>query len=345
MKAPTRSAAEKGKLREEFWTSVTVVPAAMCVIRLWVEAGGELQITLALVSQVGPLNLAAAMFASVTSAVTTLALVALVLGRILNVTDGRDTHWLARVAAAARPWAIATLFVFAFLSWQLLYLPMLLPIAVAIRQRPLWRLFGDGPRGWGYLVLFLAGYAGLLGPTAYYATRHDEWLVTLLLAVPLAGAFLINGPLPRSLGGLVGVTATIALLAVSGYLMYSASRIPILPSVIITAGDTDHPEYLRASLVEINDVFVVILQEGGSLRYLDAETVRSATLCQTPEQMPTYTARIWGYHVEDSVLGAIGRERRPRSHVDPLCRVVGVTADAADDTDGRPHAYPGGRIR
>lgn len=321
---PAGNSTAEGRRREEFWTAVTLVPAAMCVIRLWVEAGGELQITLALVSQVGPLNLAAAMFASVTGAVTTLALVGLVLGRILSVTEGHDRHWLARVAAGTGPWAVVTLFVFAFLSWQLLYLPMLLPVAVAIRQRPLWRIFSAGTRGWIYTVLALAGYVAVFGPTAYHAIGSEEWLIALLLGVPLLAAFLINGPLPRHLGGVVGATATVAILVVTVYLMFSAARIPILPSVIVTTGPEREPEYLRASLVEVNDVFVVVLQEGGGLRYLDAGTVRSATLCQTPEQMPTYTARIWGYHVEDSVLGAVGRERRPRSQVDPLCRVVGT---------------------
>lgn len=82
------------------------------------------------------------------------------------------------------------------------------------------------------------------------------------------------------------------------------------------------PRFLRGHVITVDDKHVVFLLERGGVRYLETEDVQSTVLCATPEELPAFTTRVRDYHVEDSLLSALGRQKRPRVEIDPLCRIT-----------------------
>ena len=108
--------------REAFWTLAVGVPAAFSVLRIWVESGGDLQITLLLVSHVGPFDLGASLFAT-TAGITTMVLIALfTAGGILRASclhAAEESHLrkfpplAARMTTAAPAWFVIMTFALA----------------------------------------------------------------------------------------------------------------------------------------------------------------------------------------------------------------------------------------
>jgi hypothetical protein len=73
-------------------------------------------------------------------------------------------------------------------------------------------------------------------------------------------------------------------------------------------------------VINVNDANTVILQERGGVQFIPNGAVESMVLCGTPEEIPAYATRVRDYHVEDSLLSALGRHKRPRVEIDPICR-------------------------
>ncbi|GIH05478.1 hypothetical protein Rhe02_35450 [Rhizocola hellebori] len=315
-----------------FWSLVVGLPAALSVLRLWVESGGDLQITLLLVSNVSPLNLVAALFATVTQVATVVLIALFSAGGILRAAVEAAPSAsslrlrppvLARVFVATPVWFMAAAYLMAILTWRIVYLPLLLPAAMAAFQFSPWRL----PPRWlaaGFCLAALGGYGWLIGPAVMQAWRGSEYLVAWLLVLPPLIALGVAGPIP---GWFARTFSPIALLAVIGIAtagFFYAVRTPILPLVVIElkGRPVERPEFIRGHVVSVDDLHLVILQEQGGVRYLPLDDVGPTVLCATPEELPTTAIRLRGYHVEDSILTAVGRQVRPRVQVDPLCRIA-----------------------
>jgi hypothetical protein len=321
--------AARSEHREAFWSLVVGAPAALSVLRLWVESGGQLQVTLLLVSNVNPLNLAAALFATTTHLVSGVLVALFAAAGILRATAGnaepgsrlRTNPPLALRAADYAPrWFVAGAFVLAALTWKILYAPLLLPAAVAAFQRPAWRLLRP-PFAVAGLLAALGGYYWLVLPAVHHAAVTGEWQVGLLLAVPPLVAAGVAGPLPHPLARPFATAAHAGVALLAGLTLAAAVQTPVLPLVVTQVRTDDGPQYLRGSVISVDDVYLVLLQEHGGVRYLHTDTVESTVLCESPQQLPAFTTRVRDFHVEDSLLSAVGRHVRPRGAVDPLCRV------------------------
>jgi len=313
-----------------FWTLVVGTPTAFSILRLWVEAGGELQTTLLLVSNVGPLNLVAALFATVTKPVT-IALVALfAVGAMLRVTaehapegDRLREHppLAARIAGMAPGWLIVSVFFLAVLTWEIFYLPLLLPAAVATLQVPPWRMYDRRLVTPAACAAALALYYWLVGPAVLDAWQGDEKVIAVLLALPPLVAFGIAGPLPVPFARGFVVAAQAGILWLIIQVGLQAVSAPILPVVVTEVRTAEGSVPLRGHVVNVNDIHTVILQEHGGVQYVANGAVESMVLCGTPQEIPTFATRVRDYHVEDSLLSALGRHLRPRMEIDPICRV------------------------
>jgi hypothetical protein len=307
-----------------FWTVAVGVPAVFSVMRLWIEAGGELQTTLLLVANVGPVNLLAALFTTATRLVTTGLVAVFALGGVLSVsTEGALRRPLfARWHALAPTWFLAAVFAIALAAWQILYLPLLAVAAVAVFQRELRALAWSRGRWAVTVAVLLAGYAWLIAPTGWHAWRTGELFALALLAVPPLLAPAVTGPLP---GWLVRPTAALAQPGIAVVLLLAAVPVvltPVLPTTVTTvavgAGQT---EEVRGHVVSTDDVSTVILQERGGVRYIDNDDIQARVLCPTAEELVRYRLRVRDFHVEDSLLGALGRQVRPMAPISAVCRI------------------------
>ncbi|MBB5866823.1 hypothetical protein F4553_000202 [Allocatelliglobosispora scoriae] len=337
----TSGATSSGRVkhREAFWTLVVGLPAAFSVLRLWVESGGELQITLLLVSNVGPANLAAALFATVTQLVTVVLIALFAIGGILWAAldaappESRLREFpplVLRLALSAPGSIVVVAFVLALLTWKILYLPLLVPAAVAVVQRPPWRIHGRWQAATALTLAALAGYAWLVGPAVLDAWAAREHLVAVLLALPPLVALGVAGPVPERFARAFATIALVALLGVVATTADSAIRTPILPLTVTktqvqaeaSAEPEAPPEFIRGYVITANDAHLVILQEHGGVRYVPIGDVVSTVLCGTAREIPAFTTRVRTYHVEDSLLSASGRQVRPQVRIDPQCRIA-----------------------
>lgn len=308
-----------------FWTVAVGVPAIFSVMRLWIEAGGELQTTLLLVANVGPINLLAALFTTATRLVTTGLVTVFALGAVLAVSTAgapRRPPLFARWYAMAPPWFLAAVFGIALATWQIIYLPMLVVGAVAVFQRDLAAL--DWPR-WRWAVtvgVALAGYAWLIAPTVQDAWRTGAVFAAALMVLPPLLALAVTGPLP---GWLVSPAAALLQPGIAIVLVIAAVPVvmtPVLPTTVTTVSTgAGVPEEVRGHVISTDDVATVILQERGGVRYIDNDDIAARVLCPTAEELVHSQLRVRDVHVEDSLLGALGRRVRPYTPVSAVCRI------------------------
>lgn len=317
--------------REAFWTLVVGIPAALSVLRLWVEAGGELQTTLLLVSNVSPLNLTAALFATVTQLVTVVLIALFTAGGILGVSMWASppgsrlrTHppLAVRLHAATPPWFLAATFGLAVLTWKIFYLPLLLPALAATFQRAPWELHDRKRVAIPACAVALVAYAWLVGDAVWDAWRGGEVVIAVLLVAPPLVAFLVTGPTPERFARTFAVVSTLAVIALGALVARSSVQTPILPLVATEVSSADSTEIVRGHIIDVNDLYLIMLEEHGGIRYIPSEDVGETVLCGTPEEVPAFGTRVRDFHVEDSLLTATGRHIRPRVRIDPLCRIV-----------------------
>lgn len=315
--------------REAFWTLVVGVPATLSVLRLWVESGGELQTLLLLVSNVGALNLGAALFMTVAPMVTAVLVAVYAAGGALRCAADSAPESsrvrahpsvIAWIREVTPPWFIGAIVVLAALTWPIYALPLLVPAVVAASQRPLWRLHDRRSVAIGSCVAALAGYLWLVGPAAGQAFSGGERLIAALLFLPPVVALGIAGPLPARFARLFALVATLAIAALVLLVVEAAVRAPVLPLVVTEVRSGAGTQFLRGHIVSVDDVHLVLLREHGGVRYVPIGDVKSTVLCATPRELPAFETRIHDYHVEDSLLMAKGRHARPDTPIDPLCR-------------------------
>lgn len=348
--APPRPSPEEAerveRASQSFWTFAVSIPAILSVMRLVVETGGELQTTLLLVANVNPINLVAAFLVTGTRLVSALLIMVFAISAILDATVPALNPPLAaklrsslivRWKKAAPTWFVWLVVAIAVFTWEALYLPWLIPALVAMYQK---RPRDLHPRPVVRYVLLAVGFVGyglLLGPTLAEAVRAGEVLVLFLLAAPPLLAIVIAGPLaPRPADWLARGVWLVAVFTMlwAGWAMVNT---PVLPLTVTTAelppepgrDPTDTLTEIRGHVIVTNDVHQVILQERGGVRYLPVESIRSQILCPSEANLPRYQLRIRvigtqveGIHLENSILEAIGRAKRPAPALGAACRVA-----------------------
>lgn len=312
--------------RESFWTIVVALPALVSILRLWAEAGGDLETTLLLVSNVGPVNLIAGLVVTATwlvsAALVTIFAVGSLTRNALRAGVERLT-WsalFAQLASAAPRWLRPIAFVLAALTWQLLYLPWLILAACAA--------FGWHPAGPRRRIVLwaLAGvaYLTVVGPVVVAAiARGDVVPVAHLLMPPLLIALGATLPIPA---GLVRPFAAAAQAATVLLVLAAAAPVlatPVLPLSVLTtvkAGDDQPPQPIRGHIVEVTDTTTAILRVRGGVEFIDNDQIAGRALCPDEDEAPRYRLWIFGMHVENSILQGVGRLRRPVVPIDPRCR-------------------------
>lgn len=329
-----RAAERKNRASQSFWTLVVGVPAVFSVLRLGVEAGGELQTTLLLVANVGPVNLAAALFTTAARLVSAGLIAIFAIGAVLAVSArhaaenriGRHPPLFARWRESVPNWVVVATFGVALATWQILYLPLLLPAAVAAFQlRPADLDERRLPR-LALVVALLAGYGVLVAPTLAQAWGQREIFPVLILAAPPLLALVITGPIPAIVARPLAVVSQVAVLAMLAWAALPVVTTPVLPLTVTTVDDgAGGTEDIRGHVITVDDVSVVILEERGGVRYVPVDRVRARVLCPSEEELPRHRLWVRDFHVEDSVLEGIGRRIRPVHRIDAACRAVPET--------------------
>lgn len=329
---PAAVRASRDKHREAFWTVVVGAPTALSILRLWVESGGELQTTLLLVSNVAPLNLVAALFATVTAIATMVLIAIFSAGGILRAAvaaapEGSllQTHppLIVRAANVAPPWFVGAIFVLALCTWKIYALPLLVPAAVAVTQRPPWRVHHFLPAGVAIAVTLLAGYVWLITPAVIEAWGSREWLIMALLICPPFVAFGLTGSLPTWFAHIFAGVSQAAILVLTLVAVQSAVQTPILPLVVVevTSGDSTELRLARGHVISVDDAFVTFLHARGGVENFPTGSVKTEVACANRTELPAFVTRVRDFHVEDSLLTAIGRHIRPRPQIDRRCSI------------------------
>ncbi|GAB3796458.1 hypothetical protein [Micromonospora zhanjiangensis] len=285
----------RARASQSFWTLVVGVPAIFSVLRLGVEAGGELQTTLLLVANVGPVNLVAALFTTAARLVSTGLVVIFALGAVLSVSAdhapgrrvARRRPLFARWSEMTPTWLVMATFAVALATWKILYLPLLVPALVAAFQVSPGRLHEHPAVRTVLVVVPLAAYGWLVLPTLADAAGQHEYLVVALLAVPPLLAPFVAGPVPVLVARTLAVTAQPAVLALLVWAAVPVLTTPILPLTVTTVRtDGGGTEDIRGHVITVDDVDTVILQERGGVRYVPVDTVKSQVLCPSEGSCP-----------------------------------------------------------
>ncbi|WP_428963224.1 hypothetical protein [Micromonospora fluostatini] len=322
-------AERRARASQSFWSAVVGVPAVFSVLRLGVEAGGELQTTLLLVANVGPVNLLAGFLTTAARLLSTGLVAVFALGAVLAVSADRlpptfRRPLFARWVEITPDWFVVASFLLALATWKLLYLPLLLPAFAAAFQLGPERLHERiGARIAIAAGLYL-GYLWFLRPTLFDAAAQRESLVIALVTVPPLLALAVTGPLP---GLVIRPLAPVAQVAVLVGLVWAALPVistPVLPLTVTTVATAQaDTEDIRGHVVSVDDISMVILQEQGGVRYVPVDQVRAQVLCPAEEELPRHRLRVHDFHVEDSLLEGLGRRVRPVHRIDAACRAIG----------------------
>jgi hypothetical protein len=169
---------------------------------------------------------------------------------VANAADGSQLRKQPVLAAITFPgWFVIATFLLAALTWKILYLPLLLPAAVATCQRPPWRWHDRWQVALAGYLIALAGYGWLVGPAVCAAYDGGEWPVVALLVVPPVIALGITGPLPGGFAGVFAVVAQLAIVGLTALVVEAAAGTSILPLVAMQVDTTTDPEFLRGHVI------------------------------------------------------------------------------------------------
>ncbi len=190
-------AERKARASQSFWTLVVGIPAIFSVLRLGVEAGGELQTTLLLVANVGPVNLIAGLFTTAARLVSTGLVAVFAIGAVLSVSaahappgwTGQRRPIFTRLTGITPTWFVVASFGVALATWQILYLPLLLPACAAAFQLSPVRLHEWVIVRVLLIAALLGAYGWLVLPTLYDAwTQRENFALVVAHRAAPAGA-------------------------------------------------------------------------------------------------------------------------------------------------------------
>ncbi|MGI5212936.1 hypothetical protein [Plantactinospora sp. CA-290183] len=321
----------RSRASQSFWTLVVGVPAVFSVLRLGVEAGGELQTTLLLVANVGPVNLAAALFTTAARLVSAGLVAIFAIGAVLAVaSEHAPNHWIgrhpplfARWRENTPAWVVVASFGVALATWPILYLPLLLPAAAAAFQFHPTSLDERRVPRLALLAALLTAYALLLLPTLREAWGQREFFPVLAFAAPPLLALFVSGSIPAAVARPLALVTQVTVLGMLAWTALPVITTPVLPLTVTTVQDgAGGTEDIRGHVITVDDASTVILQERGGVRYVPVDRVESQVLCPTEEELPRHRLRVRDFHVEDSLLEGLGRRIRPIKRVDAACRTA-----------------------
>jgi hypothetical protein len=328
-----REAREPG--RQLLLSLVVGVPTAISVLRLWVEAGGDLGTTLVLAANIGPVNLLTILITTGTTIAVAVMVAIFALGGIVSASppDGRRhliREWSDRFSGPVK----AGIFLIAVVTLPILMLPMLLIGYCAAFQVDPYRLAGPLPAGKGVrrlamagwttlFLLALVGWVVLFGPTIRDAYYDREYLPLALLAAPPVLLMLgAAGPVARPVVPVLAKGGLAAIVGMAMLAVYPIVATPILPLTVVTVanGQSGPVTPIRGYVIDVDDTSMAILREQGGIRYVRNSDIRDRILCPDSRDIPLYRLWIYDFHVEDSLLRAVGRKVRPVPPPDRLCR-------------------------
>ncbi|MFG1924899.1 hypothetical protein [Cryptosporangium sp. NPDC048952] len=298
------------------------LPAALSLLRLWIEAGGQFQTTLLLVQNVNPVNLFATTFLVSMRLVTGVLVLAFALGGVLSRSPGFEKRWLAHWTTRTPPWLLVVVFALALATWQILYLPLLIPAFVLVAQATReWRATRSRNR-FAVLGVLLVAYGAVVWPTWVDAYDQREYVVLGMLAAPPVLALGVGGRVPGWFAVPLTVVGPIAVLAFALAAAAATMTMPVLPLTVTTVNGTDgESTSIRGYVVGSDDELTAILQESGGVRYVHNDDVVTRVLCPAGPDVPVYRLRVHDLHIEDSLLEAWGRRVRPAPLDDATCRI------------------------
>lgn len=266
---------------------------------------------------------------------------------------------ITRWAGVAPPWFQVLVIAVAMVTWPALYLPLLFLATVAIFQISPARL---PRRGRSLVLLgLLGGYLALVFPTVADAARQHAWMPIALLMVPPALALAINGPVHPVAVWLLSILGPLITLSALAWAMLTVVTTPFLPLTVTTIAVPAEPgaesgappaspsprsapsstpgatptapatgnttatpmtQNVRGNVVQVDDIHAAILLERGGVRYVPVDDVLSRVHCPSDDELPRYRLYLYGLHIEDSLLQAVGRWERSATPPDPACRAT-----------------------
>jgi hypothetical protein len=309
---------------------LTVLPAfplVLLVLRLWYLSRQDLPTMLLLVQYISPLGMISALFITLIWSVPAVVLVLRLLGSVLLVSAPEDAgRSLLAVTALRMPdWVVLLAAMLAAFTWQLRLLPLLGMLIVAILGLTAVQRFHT--ERW-LMVWITIGVPVLVGvlilvfvrPGIVQAFRLGETSTALLLLLPPLFGPLLTGPVPARAARLVTHwpavgAALVAPLAIGVVFL----RAPVLPNSAVEVGEQGKPaEVLRGQLIAVDDTSTTMLEDGGLVKFIPNDQVRSKTLCPEPVRPPDSAVAVRGWAVTDSALSWIAPTRRV-TEVDPRC--------------------------
>ncbi|WBB82198.1 hypothetical protein O7606_13010 [Micromonospora sp. WMMD882] len=330
--ARPRRAAGARQAQQWLLTLLPAFPVLLLVLRLWQLSRQDMSTMLLLVQYVSPLGMLSALLIALVWAGPLAVLVVGVLGRLLRLSAPErfdpERSLLASGTARTPGWVLTGAVVLAALTWQLRFLPTLLMLALwllALRTR---YLYPEHPTRLLLVGTALPVAAGVLtyavlGPAVWAAATTGEWTTAVLLAVPPAAGPVLTGPIPGwiapALTHGLAYTVAAALPLVMGAVFL---RVPVLPDAAVEVAATDSDqmpdEVALGQLITMTDTATVLLDQGGTVRFLPNGRVRTQTLCPEVARAPFSVVSVHGWPVEETTLDWM-TPRRPVAAQDPRC--------------------------
>ena len=299
------------------WT-LTLLPAfpiVLLVLRLWHLSRQDRNTMLVLVQNVGPLDLVSSLVISLMWVPPLVVLAGHALGLLYQVSVPEEAaarpSWLTRTADRTPDWAIVFTLMWASITWELRFLPLLSLLTLAILGLTVRRRFPRRRLVAGTCVVL--PIAALVVEVVWFwgaiVDAFDEPTLMLLLLVPPLLTPLLTGPLPPRLArAATHVPAVLAALVGPFLLIVIFLRTPVLPSVAI---QLDDDEVVLGYVVTIDDTVTTLLDDAGTVRFVPNDAVVAKVLCGNAEQVPYTDVHAHGWHVETSMLEWFLPQRDP----------------------------------
>jgi ABC-type amino acid transport substrate-binding protein len=308
------------------WSLVVAVPAAMSALHLWMQSGGNLQLTLLLVDSVNPISFFATMMLAALWQITAAPILIFAFGSVIlySAIDAEDREQLARdfffAAWAARlpRWVLWLSLTLAALSWPVMYLPWLALAAyvtiVVPRQTGLAR----------WTALIALGSLAVLSPALTASVREDELYPLVALLSPVLLLMLgVGRPIHRSMAHAFGRAATVLAAALTVGAVFDIVTVPILPQTVLEVSRTDSAgnRLIGGHIMSHDDDSTSILLDQGRIETIKNETIQSQTTCLQDGQR-FHNLDIHGVGLDQSLLDWLARNRRPTASQDPRCGIL-----------------------
>jgi hypothetical protein len=318
--------------QQAFWSLAVGVPTVILILRLWVEAGGSLQVTLVLAANVSPVSLITVVVTTVSWLFSTVVVAVLAMQAVFHRSspDHMARHSFVDWVTTGPAWFKLSAFLLAALTWDAMYLPFLMLCAVAVFWPHPTGTGTVGPERWRRFLLMMVpvgagtGALLLLWPTLHDAYVARLWFPLVVTVAPPAALVLgATGPVVAGLVPPLRVAAKIVLPVLLFLALRPVFATPILPLVVVvTTEPSGDLVPRRGHVISVDDTTTTVLLEAGGVDYIPNADVSGRILCPDEQDIPKYRLWIHGLHIEDSALQAIRRKHRPTAPIDPWCRAA-----------------------